>query len=210
MDLLRRKTRSASFSPGRGVDIERILLENFRIEADYRYLPDRVLGQTLFSSDGRTTVVISRELSDYAEHYRGHARRFRSTLAHEIAHVALHTQLCVVRKKNASGPNAHCQAVMCRDGAIFPDKSRQEQCVRHSNDWWEYQANAGMSALLLPFDLVQIEIDDVLDYERYLSIRDLIRAGKGNKLVDHLSWAFNVSIQMVQIRVAKMETTVPN
>ena len=81
------------FVEGSGVDVDRVLLAAYQLEADYLSLPDGVLGRTLFRADGSAQIEISRELADEAEIDTLARRRFRTTLAHECGHIACHRML---------------------------------------------------------------------------------------------------------------------
>lgn len=93
MDEMRERTGSDSFTPGKGIDVELVLLRAIGAEADYVDLPANTLGRTVFSEDGAVRIEVSRVLSDEAEGDTLARRRLRTTLAHECGHVVCHRSL---------------------------------------------------------------------------------------------------------------------
>ncbi len=119
------------------VDVERLLETHLAAVVDYgaELRPD-VLGYTLFDEPVR--VAISRHLTDAAQGPNaptGALGRWRATIAHEAAHVLLHSVLYEARA--AGGATARCFRDELQDGA-------------RARDWREVQANMGMAALLMP------------------------------------------------------------
>lgn len=164
------KTGSPRRSGSLAVDIDAFIERHLGIVPDFVPLPAGVQGATEFFSNGSVKVKIAADLSERAEYDAGAEHLLRTTLAHESVHVLLHRILFL----NASG-------------TLFGGKdSRRELCrdVRfvasgYTGEWWEWQANRGMGALLLPRSEVVTAIrtwrnshpptEDIEDLERELS-----------------------------------------
>ena len=99
--------------------------------ADLSAEGDGVEGVTYFFAAGRPKVRIIRTLSEQ----RHRAHRLRNTLAHEYAHVRLHSALW----RGSSAPAA--RACTCRGEDIVSDSVV---------DWLEWQASYCAAALLMP------------------------------------------------------------
>jgi len=131
------------------IRIERFVEKRFNIVVEPAPLPQGVLGVTRFGSGGVQAMYVAESLD--ADKTTSAVRRVRSTIAHEAGHALLHAHLFAVPSTtplfgDATDPIA--PKVLCRDGAI-------ESANRgYSGEWWEFQANAGMSHLLLPKRLV--------------------------------------------------------
>lgn len=134
------------FAEGDGVDVDLVLLKALDVEADYGPLPEGIMGRTLFDKSGAACIQVSSDLAEAAEIDRVARRRLRTTLAHEGGHVSCHQSLFIVDSDTFDlFPDEESEpkpAIMCREDSI----SRP----RYRGDWWEYQANQVMAALLLP------------------------------------------------------------
>jgi len=80
-------------------------------------------------------------------------RKVRSTIAHECGHGLLHAELFVERLRFERQPR-----LLIDDGTGETGEFETLEVVRQGNgpryEWWEFQANMAMSALLLPRHLV--------------------------------------------------------
>jgi Zn-dependent peptidase ImmA (M78 family) len=86
-------------------------------------------------------LQISAELALRAEREPAAERLLRSTLAHEAAHVLLHRVL-FLRESRSLFSGLATRTELCRTiGVARPG---------YSGEWWEWQANRGMAALLMP------------------------------------------------------------
>jgi hypothetical protein len=128
---------------GTAVDIELFMERHLGLVPDYVWLPRGVMGATEFTPDGKARVQISAELSLRAEKERAAARLLRSTVAHEVAHLLLHRHL-FLKETAAMFGGLDRRTELCRS-IDFPRSGYQ-------GEWWEWQANRGMSCLLLPAD----------------------------------------------------------
>lgn len=190
------------FEPGRGVDIERVLLRGLDVEADYVSLPAGVLGRTLFHPDGTAQIEVSRELSDAAEKSASQRHRLRSTLAHECGHVACHSLLFIrdTETLNLFKPDSieasDTPPILCREEAVRE--------VRYAGEWWEYQANQCMAALLMPGKQFGADARAVAEASGYASISTAVRAGSGDTLIRELSATYDVSLTAAVIRLEQL------
>lgn len=124
--------------PG-AIDIERLLEVNLGADVDYAGDLDRfTLGYTEFEVP--PLVVVNRKLTDMAHAANaslGLLGRWRATLAHEAAHILLHTRLYVAGDASAKQKTVRCLRTEIHAGP-------------EARDWREFQANMGMAALLMP------------------------------------------------------------
>jgi len=124
------------------VDVDAFIETYLQITPEYVTLPRGVQGATDFFRDGTVAMRISAELSERAGlHEPGAENLIRTTLAHEAAHVLLHRSLFLTQSEALFGQQASRQE-LCRD--IDPAGRG------YTGEWWEWQANRGMGALLLP------------------------------------------------------------
>lgn len=199
MDDLRAQSGDAVFAPGRGVDVDLVLLRTYNVSPDFVPLPAGVLGRTTFYPDGRLHVEVCRKLAQDAEHSLVGRRRLRSTLAHECGHIAFHRhQFLVVAEQQplfAAAP-ASTPHVLCRADAI-DDRVRKR-------DGREYQANRGMASLLLPTRLLRTHLEEVLKTHDYETLRDAVAEGKGQVVLRDGCDVFDVSLEMMLYRVQEL------
>jgi hypothetical protein len=142
---------------------------------------DGVEGVTYFFGDGRPKVRVVRELSE--QRHRIH--RLRNTLAHEYAHVCLHSELW--RESNVSAPRA------CRAEDIV-----SESVV----DWLEWQASYCAAALLMPKSRLRVLVAAYARSHGSLPYQpeSLEAIGLEQRAVE----AFDVSQQAVGVRLTQL------
>ena len=135
------------------VRIERFIEKRFGVSVEYADLGPGVLGFTRFGKAGVEQVVVSRALDE--EGTVASERRVRSTLAHEAGHGLFHTHLFVLTGQCALFPegNSDKPRVLCRDAQAGDRRG-------YKGEWWEYQANRAIGALLLPGGLVRSVIQE--------------------------------------------------
>jgi hypothetical protein len=128
--------------PGRGqVDVDGFVENHLGIVPDFVPLPEGVQGATDFSRDGSVRMRISALLSERAMDESAAERLLRTTLAHEAAHVLLH-RILFLQQSEAMFRSESSRLELCRD-IQFTSRG-------YSGEWWEWQANRGMAALVLP------------------------------------------------------------
>ena len=153
-----RKVALLPSSP-QAIRIDRFIEKYFSVVPAYEDLPEGVLGLTRFGQSGVQEVVVAKSLDEdtgtVAE------RRVRTTLAHEGGHGLLHTHLFVLAtpSRNLFGDFSEPDKpkVLCRDVGSQPT-----QAPGYSGQWWEFQANRAMAALLLPVELVEAAVNEYL------------------------------------------------
>ena len=124
------------------VDVDIFVEGHLGITPQFVPLPRGVQGATDFFPDGRAEMRISEELSRRAADAEpGAEHLMRTTLAHEAAHVLLHRVLFLQQSEALFGGEVS-RRELCRD--IRPVGRG------YTGEWWEWQANRGMGALLLP------------------------------------------------------------
>lgn len=201
MDEVRSRGGGSAFVPGAGVDVDAVLRDAFEVEPDFVDLPNGVLGRTKFHPDGRVEVEVSRSLADAAEHDRVERRRLRSTLAHECGHGALHAHLHLADDQTLSlfGDQAPTlePRVLCRHDTVGAK-------VRYDGQWWEYQANRGMSALLLPRRILAAQVKEVCDAKSVKNPEAAFVAEKGRLVLDALADIFDVNPRVVLYRLQEL------
>jgi hypothetical protein len=139
----------------RPIRIDRFIEKRFSVVPSYEELPDGVLGLTRFGESGAQQVVVAKALDDETGEIA--ERRVRTTLAHEAGHCLMHAHLFVLAtpSRNLFGdfsePNR--PKVLCRDETVC------EATARYSGQWWEFQANRAIGALLLPMPIVHSALD---------------------------------------------------
>lgn len=142
------------------VRIDRFVEKRFRVQPSYENLPVGLLGFTLFGPEGVEEIVVSKALDE--EGTQSAERRLRTTLAHESGHGLLHAHLFAsgTRPDSLFGDAIDDRApkILCRPGGIVGSETTRKPRYQ----WWEYQANQAMGALLLPKSLVQTALASVL------------------------------------------------
>lgn len=197
MDEIRSRAGATTLPEGEGIDVDEILLRVYGIDPDYCDLDAGLLGRTLFFPDGRLIVQISRDLAEGARRDPVIRRRLRSTTAHECAHIPLHAHLHLAPASGTLFPEVPPPEVrtMCRTEAI--DQPRRVL----ASDWTEYQANRGMSALLLPNHMVRARTAATLARMGLADMRAALRAGLGEDVIREISLVFDVSFEMAFYRL---------
>ncbi len=204
MDEMRDRAGEESFTPGKGVDVDLVLLRAIDAEADYVDLPPGIMGRTVFASDGRVTIEISRELSDTAEVDRVARRRLRSTLAHECGHVACHRSLFIRDTETFSlfsdtelsvSPTQR-PPIMCRPEGVGN--------VGYRGEWWEHQANRCMAALLLPKRMLVASVRKRLTDGGFKSAEECVLRGDGENLIREIANEYDVSHTAVLYRLQSL------
>jgi hypothetical protein len=168
------------------VDVDAFIETHLKITPEYVTLPRGVQGATDFSRDGTVRMRISAELSERAGRQEpGAENLIRTTLAHEAAHVLLHRSLFLSQSEALFGQVASRQE-LCRD--IDPDGRG------YTGEWWEWQANRGMGALLLP----RSEIIAIAGPWTAAALRD-------GRLVQDIARRFQVSFKAVCFRLEQIK-----
>lgn len=174
------------------IRIDRFIEKRFGKPHIYEVLPDGVLGLTRFGAKGVQDIVLAESLE--LEQTRPAERRLRTTLAHEAGHALLHASLFAL---DATKPlfgdwsDKNKPKVLCRD---------EDTRGAYSGDWWEYQANMVMGAILLPKHLVEKAVIPFLEPVGGLGLTRL-PDGKRPAAISALSEVFDVNPVVVKIRL---------
>ena len=193
MDEMRGRTGGDAFTIGRGIDVELVLLRAVGAEADYVDLPANVLGCTLFSEDGAVRIEVSRSLSDEAEVDRLARRRLRTTLAHECGHVVCHQSLFMQDTEALSLFSAQQIGSSASQRPPIMCRSEGMSVTGYSGEWWEFQANRCMAALLLPRKMVGDSVRRRLADGGFKTGEDCIHGGVGQLLIEQIADEYDVS-----------------
>jgi hypothetical protein len=182
------------FARGTGVDVDAILLARYQVTPDFGDVAESCLGRTRFEPDGSYSVLISRALSDESVQSKVARRRLRSTLAHELAHIVFHGILHPIHLGPLLFPDlAPPQPFLCR-----PDISKDPT---EKGPWWEYQANRGMSCLLMPRDLVRQFLTEAVAKRSLADMREALAASRGKAVIQDLMEDFDVSLELALYRL---------
>lgn len=137
-----RRAKNPRLARHGAIDVDSFIESHLGVVPQFVKLPKGVQGATDFFPDGTVEMRISDELSQRAaDNEPGAEHMMRTTLAHESAHVLLHRILFLKQSEDLFGGQAS-RTELCRD--IRPVGRG------YTGEWWEWQANRGMGALLLP------------------------------------------------------------
>lgn len=163
------------------IRIDRYVEKRFGLTHEYEFLPDGVMGYTVFGPGGVERIVLTETL----EHSESKVdeRRLRTTLAHEAGHGLLH---------------AHLFGSKLKKQHFTPTGTEGYQ-----GQWWEYQANMAMGSLLLPATLFTQAVNTVcgrglLDDSVNTNITD-------PATVERIADIFNVNPVVVRIRLGQTQ-----
>ena len=178
------------------IRIDRFIEKRF-VVPQYEDLEEGILGLTTFGPNGVKEIIVSRSLEE--EGTVSARRRVRTTLAHEGGHGLFHTHLFALDRASKplfgdfSDPSA--PKVLCRDEAA--------SAGGYKGEWWEFQANKAISALLMPRFLVHAAITEFMEPAGLLAIPTFDHSRLANA-VDHLSEVFDVNPIVAKIRVQQL------
>ena len=178
------------------VDIEALVETHLGAEVDYgATTPSDVLGFTEFREV--PLIAVSRTLTDAATTSNaglGTIGRWRATIAHEAAHVLLHSALIDRGSEQSGRPNT--RPIRCPRASF--------EIPTTSCDWREVQANMGMASLLMPRELLDREAAEA--FGRRGATMPPVSAGEPwlDLVVAVLASRFKVSKQASRIRLETM------
>lgn len=182
-----RRAGKPRFGSGDAVDVDAFIENHLNLTPQFVPLPAGVQGATDFFPDGRAEMRICESLSTRAGNSEpGAENLIRTTLAHEAAHYLLHRLLFLKQTEDLFGGQAS-RRELCRD--IRP-------VAGYSGEWWEWQANRGMGALLLPKS-------EMLPFIR--ANRDGIESGDV-EFIRAVAKRYAVSTQVVRFRFDQLMT----
>jgi hypothetical protein len=174
------------------IRIDRFIEKRFGRAHTYEVLPDGVLGLTRFGAKGVQDIVLSESLED--ERTKPAERRLRTTLAHEAGHGLLHSSLFALdATKPLFGDWSDKQQpkVLCRDEGTRGG---------YQGDWWEYQANMVMGAILLPRNLFERALAPFMETVGGLGLMRLPDSRRSEAVLA-MAETFDVNPVVVRIRL---------
>lgn len=175
------------------IRIERYVEKRFSISPTYDILPDGVLGYTRFGRNGVESIVISKALED--EQSEVAEKRVRTTIGHEAGHGLLHAHLFALDEHPtfADLSDAGRPKVLCRDSAA----------ATYNGQWWEYQANQIMGAILIPQALLATAVDPFMVPEGLLGMKGIPETQREN-VARQIASIFDVNPVVARIRLAQL------
>lgn len=177
------------------IRIDRFLKKKFGVDAEYVDLPNGVLGFTEFGEKGVEKIVIAQSLD--LDTSISSERRIYTTMAHEAGHGLFHSHLFYFKGATLFEDMRENPKIMCRDELrnIFNGNN-------YNNEWWEYQANVAIGALLLPRPLAE-EVLEPFTVSSGLLMKSLEESKFDNAVIS-LSDTFNVNPAVAKIRVREI------
>jgi hypothetical protein len=179
------------------IRIDRFIEKRFNVVASYEDLGPGILGLTKFGSTGVKAIVVARALED--EGSKSAVRRIRTTLAHEAGHGLLHTHLFALtaEKKPLFGDftDPGAPKILCRDEV--------EGSRKYQGQWWEYQANRAIGALLMPKSLVESAVGAYLIGSGSLGLKSFDHS-RTDETIRVLAETFDVNPVVARIRLGQM------
>lgn len=178
--------RSRAFSPTTE-DLELLadrVTDEFQPLADLSRIGEDVEGATYFAPPQRPKIRISQRLD-------GHEHRRRMTIAHEIGHVLMHSDLYVAEE------TLDLFADPSDRGNVYCKQSSMTNGV----DWMEWQANYAGAAILMPC----AELGEFVRSERGDRFDSAMHDGESDarKIISKISRGFNVSQEAARIRLVQ-------
>ncbi|HET9604866.1 MAG TPA: hypothetical protein VFO96_11300 [Gemmatimonadales bacterium] len=190
--------RDADLYPGvpAPIRIDRFVEKRFGVTISYDDLGPGVLGFSRFGKSGVQQVVVSRTLDE--EGTVVSERRVRSTLAHEAGHGLLHAHLFFLTGQSGLFPEGQATQprVLCRDERASASQS-------HSGDWWEWQANRAIGALLLPVGLTRRVLEEFTVPDGGLGI-PVLPDTEREACVQRLAEVFDVNPVVARYRLTEL------
>lgn len=182
------------------IRIDRFIEKRFGVVPHYEDLPEGVLGYSRFGEKGLEAVVVSRVLAEDGS--TAAERRVTTTLAHEAGHALLHAHLFVLGKpqKSLFGGKVTGPKILCRTDAVTGGSGRP----KYEGQWWEFQANQAIGALLLPRFLVQQALEPHLALGGALGLGRVLPAERREQAVTDLAETFQVNPAVVRIRLEEL------
>ena len=146
--------------------------------------------------------MLSRSLSEDGS--RVAERRLNSTLAHEAGHMLLHGHLFVLERSRAplfqEGLDATNQRILCRTDAVG---AHRVGSAGYDGQWWEYQANQMIGALLMPRPSLDEVLEPLLTSRGQLGLRTL-EDERRDEAVQRLARVFDVNPAVARLRLDKI------
>jgi hypothetical protein len=172
------------------IRIERFIERRFKVTPKYEPLEDGVLGLTVFGRDGVKDVVVSSKIDEDSSIVT--ERLIRSTLAHEGGHGLFHTHLfALASSQPLFGDHSDPQKpkVLCRD-----------EGKSYNGQWWEFQANKAIGALLMPKNLVEVAMEEFMVTSGMMGFKQFDHS-KTAQAIHLLTEIFDANTPVARIRL---------
>jgi hypothetical protein len=188
------------------VDLEKYLTRRHGIEPrQTERLAPGALGAADLRIPGKPVIWIRQDV------FNGHPHRYRSTLAHEIAHLQLHAQLyldaefSVIVERCHRGEASLARGFECGEAEIR-EAPRRPSSTAHPLFHLEYQANLGMVALATPVPLVKacVEAWTRIETQRGGGRLLVLDETRRDEAVSLVSETFEVSRELAGYRLADL------
>jgi hypothetical protein len=183
------------------VRIERFIERRFAVTPVYEDLPDEVLGFSEFGPKGVQAIVLSRALAE--DESTAAARRVSTTLAHEAGHGLLHAHLFVLGAPQSGifGTEVTGPKILCRTASLPTVATGRN---KYDGQWWEFQANQAIGALLLPRHLVAKAVKPILVSVGTLGVAYRIKPEDREKAAALVAEIFDVNPAVARIRLHEL------
>ncbi len=181
------------------IRIERFIEQRFKVTPKYEPLDDGILGLTVFGRSGVKEVIVSSKIDEDSNTVVAE-RRVRSTLAHEGGHGLFHTHLfaLAVGSKPLFGDHSDPEKpkVLCRDEGNSSNKT-------YKGEWWEFQANKAIGALLMPKNLVEKAVEEFVVATGSLGFMQFDYTNE-SRAIQALAEIFDVNAPVAKIRLHQL------
>jgi hypothetical protein len=182
------------------VRIERFIEKRFAVSPIYEDLPEGVLGYSEFGAKGVKAVVVARALAE--DESTAAARRVSTTLAHEAGHGLLHAHLFVLGapQRGLFGSEVTGPKILCRTASSLTSAMGKQ----YDGQWWEFQANQAIGALLLPRQLVEKAVEAMLVSHGTLGLGRSLPTKDREKAATLVAEVFDVNPAVARIRLQEL------
>jgi len=183
------------------IRIERFIEKRFGVSPVYEELPEGVLGYSEFGAKGVKAVVIARALAE--DESTAAARRVSTTLAHEAGHGLLHAYLFALGapQRGIFGSEVTEPKILCRTVPLSGVATGQN---KYGGQWWEFQANQAIGALLLPRQLVGKAVKAMLTPVGSLEVAHSLPTENREKAATLVADVFDVNRVVARIRLQEL------
>ena len=183
------------------VRIDRFAEKFFKLKLRFMALAEARMGAVQFTDAGKVAgIFICKNLAQ--DETTVGKRKFRSTVAHECGHGLLHGELfaekmaadklqSVLAPGSGEFHSVGETGFLCRGEADLDNMPKYE--------WWEYQANMAMAALLLPWPLVTVAAKPFA--AKYAEVRPALRDAVIEGAATELAEVFDVNPVMIRFRL---------
>jgi hypothetical protein len=183
------------------IRIDRFAEKFFKLKLRFVALAEARMGAVQFTDAGKVAgIFVCKNLAQ--DETTVGKRKFRSTVAHECGHGLLHGELFaeklaadklqpVLATGSGEFHSVGETGFLCRGEADLDSTPKYE--------WWEFQANMAMSALLLPWHLVTEAAKPFA--AKCAEVRPALRDAVSESAASELAEVFDVNPVMIRFRL---------